>query len=78
MKIVDLDLKSEVALPEVNRNRFIMNRNLIYALVADGPLYVLSKHLFLFFSSLILIFKLQYIPLSVITITHIPKTTVIQ
>ena len=40
MKVVDTDINSDLCLPEVNRERFIANRNLIYALVADGPLYV--------------------------------------
>ena len=39
-KVIDNDLNDDVTLPEVNRERFIANRNLIYALVADGPLYV--------------------------------------
>ena len=40
MKVVDVETKNEIFLPRVDRDRFIASRNLLYALVADGPLYV--------------------------------------
>lgn len=40
MTIIDIETKQEVPLPQVDRDRFLTRRNLLYALVADGPLYV--------------------------------------
>ena len=40
MHVIDTELGCDISLPEISRERFIGNRNLLYALVADGPLYV--------------------------------------
>jgi len=43
--IVDEETSEEIYLPLINRDRFIANRNLLYALVADGPLWVFKLQL---------------------------------